>query len=267
MVDSTGANQLDLRLVRAGPELEAAQTLRFEVFYREMGAHPTPEMLLLGRDFDRYDTIADHLVVVDLDRSPDRTRPCVVGCYRMLRGSVATRHGGFYTSGEFDLAGVRAPYGEIMELGRSCVHADYRSGAVMQLLWRGIADYLEAFDVGLMLGCASLPGTEPEPLAEVLSYLHHYHLAPPEVRPRAVPSRFVRTNRLPREQINERQVFRNLPPLLRGYLSIGGMIGEGAVVDHEFNTTDVCLVLPTPVVQARSQRLFRHLRPAVAAAA
>ena len=86
----------------------------------------------------------------------------------------------------------------------------------MQLLWRGIADYLDAFDVGLMLGCASLPGTDPGPLAQVLSYLHHYHLAPPDVRPRAVSSRFVRTNLMPREQINERQVFRNLPPLLRG---------------------------------------------------
>lgn len=267
MVDTTGASHLDLRLVRSGPELDAAQALRFQVFYLEMGAHPTPEMLASGRDSDRFDAIADHLVVVDLDRTPDPEQPFVVGCYRMLRGSVAARHGGLYTAAEFDLGGVRAPYGEIMELGRSCVHADYRSGPVMQLLWRGIADYLEAFDVGLMLGCASLPGTDPLRLAPVLSYLHHFHLAPPEIRPRAVPGRYVRTDLVPREQINERQAFRTLPPLLRGYLSIGGMIGEGAVVDHAFNTTDVCLVLPTPVVQARSQRLFRHLRPAIPAAA
>lgn len=267
MDDAVSANRLDLRLLRTGPELEAAQVLRFQVFYEELGAHPTPEVLAQRRDFDRFDAIADHLVVVDLDRSDRIGSPCVVGCYRMLRESVAARHGGFYTSGEFDLSAVRAPYGEIMELGRSCVHADYRSGAVMQLLWRGIADYLETFGVGLMLGCASLPGTDPDAVAPMLSYLHHFRLAPPELRPRALPGRFVRTDRLPREQINERQVFRELPPLLRGYLSLGGMIGEGAVIDEGFNTTDVCLVLPTEAAQARAQRMVRQVRRVDAAAA
>ena len=153
----TRVNQLELRLVNDGPELEAAQALRYQVFYGEMGAHASAEMRACGRDFDRYDAIADHLVVVDLDRSSG-FRPWVAGCYRVLRGPVAARHGGFYTANEFDLGGVAVPRDEVMELGRSCVHAEYRGGPAMQLLWRGIAGYVEAYGVGLMLGCASLAG-------------------------------------------------------------------------------------------------------------
>jgi putative hemolysin len=262
----TRVNQLELRLVKDGPELEAAQALRYEVFYEEMGAHASPTMRASRRDADRYDDIADHLVVVDLDRSTEAA-PWVAGCYRMLRGPTAARHGGFYTANEFDLSGVRLPQDEVMELGRSCVHAEYRSGPAMHLLWRGIADYLETYGVKLMLGCASLPGTDADALAPVLSYLHHHHLAPPEIRPRALPGRFVATDRLPPDQVDVRQVQRDLPPLLKGYLWLGGMIGDGAVVDADFNTTDVCLVLPTATAKSRAQRLFRPLRAAVAAEA
>ena len=262
----TRVNQLELRLVNDGPELEAAQGLRYQVFYEEMGAHASEAMRSRGRDFDRYDEIADHLVIVDLDRSSE-LRPWVAGCYRLLRGPVAARHGGFYTAGEFDLGGVAMPQDEVMELGRSCVHADYRSGPAMQLLWRGIADYLETYRVKLMLGCASLPGADADALAPVLSYLHHHHLAPPEIRPRALPGRFVATDRLPPEEVDVKQVQRDLPPLVKAYLWLGGMIGEGAVVDEQFNSTDVCLVLLTATAKARASRLFRPLGPAVAAEA
>jgi putative hemolysin len=205
-------------------------------------------------------------VAVDLDRSTER-QPVVVGCYRVLRESVADGQGGFYTSHEFDLGMVRAPRGEIMELGRSCVAPDYRNGAVMQLLWRGIADYIDSHHVGLMLGCASLPGTDPEAVAPVLGYLHHHHLAPAGLRPRALPDLLVPTDRLPPEAIDGRAVLRALPPLLKAYLRMGGMIGEGAVIDRQFNTIDVCLVLPTERVQAHYQRHYRQHRPRVAAAA
>ena len=261
MTVDTRLSQFELKLVRGGPELEATQALRYAVFFEEMGAKPTHAMRATRRDSDRYDAVADHLVVVDLARSAP-TRPYVVGCYRIIRESVAARHGGFYTAKEFDLSGVRSPYGEFMELGRSCVHADYRSGAVMQLLWRGIADYLDAYGVGLMLGCASLPGTDPEELAPLLSYLHHNHLAPREIRPRALPHRYVAADRLAREEVNDHEVLRRLPPLIKGYLRLGGLIGEGAVIDEQFNTTDVCLVLPTATARARAPRLFRPLRAA-----
>jgi putative hemolysin len=190
------ANQLELRLVQGGPEVTAAQRLRYRVFYEEMGATAPPAMQASGSDVDAFDARADHLVVVDLARSSEQ-QPFVVGCYRVLRESVAGGHAGFYTAQEFDLGDVRAPTGEVMELGRSCVEPAYRNGAVMQLLWRGIADYVDANRVGLMLGCASLPGTDPEAAAPVLSYLHHHCLAPQGLRPRAHPCRRPRSTRAP----------------------------------------------------------------------
>lgn len=259
-------SHLELRVVHDGPELEAAQDLRYRVFYEEMGAVASPAMQASRRDADQFDALADHLVVVDLDQSAS-SRPCVVGCYRMLRESVAQSRNAFYTAGEFDLSAVRSPRGEIMELGRSCVAQGYRTGTVMQLLWRGITDYVDSHHVGLMLGCASLPGTEPLALAPVLSYLHHRHLAPPELRPRAVAERYVRTDLMPAGEIDTRAVLRALPPLLKAYLRLGGMIGDGAVIDTQFNTVDVCLVLPTERVQAAYLRHYRQQRPRIPAAA
>lgn len=252
----TRNNQLELRLVKDGPELDAAQALRYEIFYEEMGARPTPAMAARRRDWDRFDNVAEHLVVVDVELS-SRLRPHVVGCYRMLRSSVAARHGGLYTAGEFDLSGIAATNGEVMELGRSCVAPSYRTGVVMQLLWKGIVEYLDRYNVGVMLGCASLPGTDPDAVAPVLSYLHHHHLAPPGLRPRALPHRHIRADRLPAEAVDARAVLRGLPPLLKAYLRMGGTIGDGAVIDADFNTIDVCLVLPTAVVE---QRYIRHCR-------
>ncbi len=260
------ANQLELRVTRDGAAIEAAQRLRYRVFYDEMGAVPDPTMLSTRKDADAFDAMADHLVVVDLERSTVGA-PCVVGCYRMLRESVASGHAGFYTAQEFDLSTVRSPGGEIMELGRSCVEPEYRTGAVMQLLWRGIAEYLDTHHVGLMLGCASLPGIDPDAVAPLLSFLHHHALAPVELRPRALADRYVPMDRLPSEAVDARAALRQLPPLLKAYLRMGGMIGDGAVIDRQFNTIDVCLVLPTERVQTNYQRHYRQHRLRVAAAA
>ena len=260
------ANQLELRLSRDPREIEAAQRLRYRVFYEEMDAVPTPAMRESRIDADRFDALADHLLVVDLERGSPRV-PCVVGCYRVLREQAARGREGFYTAQEFDLGGVSCADGEIMELGRSCVDPAYRNGAVMQLLWRGIADYLGGHQVGLMLGCASLPGTDPDAAALVLSFLHHHVLAPEGLRPRALADRFVPTDRLPPEAVDARAALRQLPPLLKAYLRMGGMIGEGAVIDRQFNTIDVCLVLPTERVQANYQRHYGLHRSRTAAAA
>lgn len=261
-----GVQALELHLTNAAPLVAAAQRLRYEVFYDEMGAVPSAAMQASRLDADRFDALADHFVVVDRVRSDPR-RPAVVGCYRVLREQVAREHGGFYTGHEFDLSTVRAPTGQMMELGRSCVASEYRNGTVMQLLWRGIAGYIECHEVGLMLGCASLPGTDPDAVALALSYLHHNVLAPPALRPRAVAQRYVHTDRLPAAAIDARAALAQLPPLLKAYLRMGGMIGDGAVIDRQFNTIDVCLVLPTDKVRANYLRHYRQQQSATTAAA
>lgn len=255
---------LEARLARDAAEVEAAQRLRYRVFYEEMTATPSAEMRAAGRDFDRFDAACDHLLV--LDRRLGDGPEAIVGTYRLLRGEVAARHGGFYSEGEFDLGALAARRARILELGRACVDARYRTRATMQRLWSGIADYVFTHDVGVMLGCASLPGIDTGALAPALSYLHHRHLAPPELRPRALPALFRPMDLLPPERFAEgdavaaleaRAVVAGLPPLIKGYLRLGGFVGEGAVVDHQFGTTDVCVVV---AVDRVTDKYFNHYR-------
>jgi len=258
MSQTTFGSDGNLRVHLAGSpdEVHAAQTLRYRIFYTEMKASPSQEAVALGRDFDRYDEACDHLLVTDAD--PD-SGVRVVGTYRLLRRAAAQRCGGFYSEDEYDLGKLLEFPGEILELGRSCVDPGYRNRAVMQLLWQGIAGYVYRHRIGLLFGCASLPGTEPETMKRALAYLHHHHLAPEHLRPRALPGRYVAMDRMPIEAIDCAAAWQELPPLIRGYLRVGGRVGDGAVVDHQFNTTDVCMVLETEHVAARYLRHYQLL--------
>ena len=244
---------LHMRLAESEDEMRAAQALRYRVFYEGMAAKPTPEMAAAKRDFDSFDAFCDHLLVFDAARGngPD----AVVGTYRVMRRDAAARRGQFYSRDEYDISKLVAYPGEILELGRSCIDAAYRNGKTMQILWRGIADYVLAHKIQLMFGCASLPGTDPDALALPLSYLYHHHLAPPPLRATALPARHVPMSRMAQSDVDARQALKILPPLIKGYLRLGGFVGDGAVVDYEFGTTDVCVVVKTDMV---TERYYRH---------
>jgi putative hemolysin len=254
------SNALHLRLAETKEEVAAAQALRYRVFYEEMSAKATAAMVAAKRDFDAFDGYCDHMVVFDGERGAGPE--AVIGTYRVMRREAARRCGRFYTAGEYDIANLLAYPGEVLELGRSCIEADHRNGGTMQLLWRGIAEYVQAHDVGLMFGCASLPGVEPEALALPLSYLYHHHLAPPALRAQALPERRVAMNVIPPGDISPRDALHMLPPLIKGYLRLGGFVGEGAVVDHDFGTTDVCVVVKTEWVTDRYLRHYAREDPA-----
>lgn len=256
------AGTLEVRLANTAAEIDAAQALRYRVFYEEMSARTTPEIAASRRDCDAFDAYCDHLLVID--RKCGAGADAVVGTYRLLRRTAALRHGGFYTATEFDIAPLLAHPGEILELGRSCVDQAYRTRPTMQLLWRGIASYVFRHDITVMFGCASLPGTDPQALAVPLSYLHHEHLAPPALRARALPERYIDMNILPRgevdadaavAQLDARAAVAALPPLIKGYLRLGGLVGDGAVIDRQFNTTDVCIIVVTDRV---TEKYFNH---------
>ena len=248
------AGNLEVRLARDADEILASQHLRYRVFYEEMKARPSPAMARERRDFDRFDPECDHLLVVDRSAgaNPD---DYVVGTYRLIRRSVAARQGGFYTRSEFNIDKIEAMPGEILELGRSCVAREHRNRPTMQLMWLGISAYVVHYDIGIMFGCASLAGTDVDAMAMPLSYLYHYHLAPESFRPRALAERYVDMNRLPKEAIDPRRALGELPPLIKGYLRLGGFVGEGAVVDEPFNTIDVCIQVKTELV---TQKYMRH---------
>jgi putative hemolysin len=244
---------LQVRLAETFADIDAAQALRYRVFYEEMGAHPTPEMARCARDFDTFDGGCDHLLVIDHARGEGAA--AVVGTYRLIRRTMAAQHGRFYSSGEYDLGPILDYPGEILELGRSCVDASARNRPTMQLLWRGIAAYVFRFDVALMFGCASLRGIDVDALAAPLSYLFYHHLAPAELRARALPDRYVDMQRLALETLDPSRASIELPPLVKGYLRLGGFVGEGAVIDHQFNTTDVFIVVKTDLV---TEKYYRH---------
>mgnify|MGYP000856000880 FL=1 len=250
----TDTGTVSIRLARTQAEIESAQRLRYEVFYEEHGAKPSPEMLAIRRDFDAFDTLADHLIVV-FEHAGGET---IVGTYRLINQEAAKRYGQFYPSAEYDLAPLLNSDAKLLELGRSCVLPQYRTRPIMQLLWQGIAEYVTDHRIDLLFGCASLHGTDLQANAKALSYLYHYHLAPADLRPRALGARYENMNILPKESLNLREVFSDLPPLIKGYLRVGARIGDGAVIDAQFNTTDVCIIMQTNLVTSRYRKHYER---------
>ena len=235
------AGGLRLRLAETDEERFAAQRLRYRVFFGEMGATPTAAAERHQMDVDKYDDIADHLIVTDIAGSD--SGEYVVGTYRLIRRGPAMRCGGFYSAHEFDIAPLLRRPGEILELGRSCVDRDYRTLRVIDLLWQGVAAYISHYNVQILFGCASFPTVKPNALCLELSYLHHYCRADEAIRPVALPGRYVEMNRVSVDAIDRKQGFMAMPPLLKGYLRLGGVVGDGAVVDYDFGTTDVCILV------------------------
>jgi putative hemolysin len=246
---------LDVVLAERPKDIRGAQKLRYRVFYEEMAAAPTPQMRTERRDFDKYDAFCDHLLVIDRNMRDEHGDPVVVGTYRLLRGEVAALNGGFYTSSEFDLnpmLKVSPPGTRFLELGRSCVLKSHRAKAsTMQLLWRGNQLYIERYGIEIMFGCASFAGTDPDTHALPLSYLHHFHRAPEGFRIRARPELYVEMNRLPKEAIDPKEALRSLPTLVKGYVRVGAFIGDGAVIDRQFGTTDVLIYFPVSRIDER----------------
>jgi len=253
---------LEVRLARSAAQVRRAQKLRYKVFYEEMSASADAGTLLARRDIDAFDAICDHLLVLDHDapKGPMR-KPSVVGTYRLLRQDVAERNRGFYSAGEFDIAALTARHAGLrfLELGRSCVLAPYRNKRTVELLWHGVWTYVLRHKLDAMVGCASLEGTDPDRLALQLSFLHHYARAPEAWRTRALTGRYVAMNRLPKSAVDPKEALRTLPPLIKGYLRLGATFGDGAVIDRQFGTTDVFVILP---VSAISARYVAHFGPA-----
>ncbi len=237
---------LGVRLAQTPAEIDAAQALRYRVFYEEMGAKPSDKASHSERDVDDFDAVCDHLLVVDhqLGEGPES----VVGTYRLIRRSAADKIGRFYSADEYDISKMINYPGKVLELGRSCISKAHRGMPAMQLMWRGIAAYVFMHKIDVMFGCASLPGTDPDAIGRDLTYLWANHLAPEELRPVALPDRYVSMRRMDPATIDMRRALASLPPLVKGYLRLGGFVGDGAVIDHQFNTIDVAVVVKTELV-------------------
>lgn len=256
---------LEVRLGQGRRDLIKAQRLRYQVFYKEMAASAGPVAAMRQRDQDAYDAICDHLLVVDHAAENSSEEPWqlgrrakVVGTYRILRQDRAERTLGFYTQSEYDIAPLVAAKSanyRFMELGRSCVLKPYRNKRSVELLWHGLWTYVREHNIDVMIGCASFPGTDPDAHALALSFLHHNALAPEEWRVSAHSHLYQSMNLVPKDQIDARAALRQMPPLIKGYLRLGAFVGDGAVIDSQFGTTDVLIVLP---VEKIDPRYFEH---------
>lgn len=242
---------LEVRLARSSDEVKQAQRLRYRIFYEEMSAVANVRATFFGRDADPYDKFCDHLLVLDHDAVG---APEIVGTYRLLRQEIAEKKKGFYSAGEFQIGSLIARHAQrsFLELGRSCVLKPYRTKRTVELLWHGIWSYVRQHNVDVMIGCASLEGTDPRRLAPQLSFLRSYAPSPEEWRVRAQPGRGVPLGEItPRDPVSGIAVLRELPPLIKGYLRLGAYICEEAVVDWQFGTTDVFIVLPIERINTR----------------
>jgi putative hemolysin len=248
---------LEVRLARKKSEIRRAQRLRYKVFYEEMSATPNALAILSRRDEDAFDPLFDHLLVIDhgvSDGGRRWGRSKVVGTYRVMRQEIADIYDGFYTQGEYDLAPLiqaKSPDYSFVELGRSCVLKPYRNKRTLELLWQGVWSYVREHGADVMIGCASFEGIDPSAHAEALSFLHHNALAPEEWRVRAHEHLRIDMNMMPPEAVSQRAALKALPPLIKGYLRLGAYVGDGAVIDHQFGTTDVLIILPVEAIRSR----------------
>jgi L-ornithine Nalpha-acyltransferase len=233
----------------------AAQRLRYEVFVAELGADGPMVDHAARLERDAYDAHVDHLVLIDPRRDPADLGH-VVGAYRLLPSDRMAAVGRYYSEDEYDLGPLKHSGRKLVELGRSCVHRDYRRGTAMYRLWNALAEYVLAREIEIMFGVASFHGTDVAALAQPLAYLHHRHLAPPDMRVMARDPGRRSMDLIPAPDLNAKAAMAAMPALIKAYLRLGGVVGDGAWIDTSFNTTDVCLVMDTVRMSVRHREFY-----------
>lgn len=246
---------LEIRLAVSEQDLLAAQRLRYRVFVEELGGDGPLVDHEARLEKDEFDPIVDHLCLIDKRRSV-QDLDHVVGVYRLLPGDRAATFGRFYCDSEYDLTPLRETDRAVLELGRSCVDPEFRGGSAMFLLWNALADYVLDHGIEILFGVASFHGTDASILAPSLSWLHHNALAPQELRPVARPDGFQSMDLIALDKLDRREAMVGMPALIKAYLRLGGLVGEGAYIDREFNTTDVFLMMDTKAMSDKHRKFY-----------
>ncbi len=247
--------EFTIKLAETADELYAAQRLRYRVFVQELGGSTDSASADKGLERDEYDTYFDHLILQDkaLPKGDD-----VIGVYRLLRSDMAVHGARFYTANEFCLDKIRNCGRNTVELGRSCVDKRYRNGAAMHLLWQGLADYVSVHGIEILFGVASFHGTDPAAVSHALSYLHHNYRAPDELRVSAHGANAIAMDILSEKETDHTTALKQIPPLIKAYMRLGGKLGDGAFVDYGFNTIDVCLVMDTVRMAQKYKAVYQR---------
>lgn len=232
-------------------EIKKAQHLRYKIFLKDKKTKNKPINNLFKRDFDFYDKVSDHIIIIDNNINNNEN---VVGTYRLLRGNFAKIYKGFYTEQEFDISNLKKHFSNsnMLELGRSCVHIDYRSGIILKLLWQGISNYINNYKIKILFGCASFHGTDPKKFRNEFNLLRKNFCLNDDFNVKSLQKNPIHFQTLQ----DEKMVFKNLPPLIKGYLRAGGMMSKDYFIDKEFNTIDFCVVVFTDQIIDRYKNKF-----------
>lgn len=247
--------QFLVKLAESAEDLRAAQRLRYEVFVDELGGGGALVDHTARLEIDRFDPYFDHLMLLDKARGGDVSEQ-IVGVYRVLRDDQAQAAGQFYSEDEYDLTALKQTGRKLLELGRSCLHTEYRGGAAMFHLWNALAAYVFEHEVEILFGAASFHGTDPAALAQPLTMLHTNHLAPEDLRVTVRPEQGTRMDLLPLDLLDRKAAMLAVPALIKAYLRLGGFVGDGAYIDHAFNTIDVCLIMDTSRMNERQKSIY-----------
>ena len=240
-----------IKIAESNFEIKKAQSLRYKIFFKEKKIKRNNLKFLLQRDYDFYDKISDHLIIIDNNR---KVKDNVIGTYRLLRGNSAKLYRGFYTEKEFDISNLKKNFSskDILELGRSCIHSEYRSGIVLKLLWKGISKYIKICKIKILMGCASFNGTNPNRFKDEFSLLYKSYRLPKNYNVKSLQN-----NEIPSgKNIKQSTILNRLPPLIKGYLRAGGMVSENFYIDKEFETIDYCVIMLTEKIVSRYQNKF-----------
>ncbi len=247
-----------IRIAASEADLLASQRLRYRVFVEEFGAEGPGVDHKNKLETDQFDKWFDHLVLIDTRRD-EKSLDHVIGVYRLLRGDIAKKCG-FYSESEYDLKPLVSSGRSVLELGRSCVHPEYRGGTSMFQLWNGLAEYVLFYSIDVLFGVASFQGVDIDLLSQPLSYLHHHHLAPSGLRVRVHDTHYEEMNRIPESQIDQRSAMVATPALIKAYLRLGGYVGDGAFIDRDFKTVDVCVLMDTKRMSERHRQYYERNR-------
>ena len=247
----------EVRLTRNKEERKQVRQLRYEVFCLEENASATEEQKSLGEEYDTYDTYADYMAVFHENK--------IVGTYRIIDRDAAEKMGGFYTEREFNLSKIKKVKGNIAEMSRACVKAEYReNGLVMRLLWAGLCEYVVKRKIAILFGVPSFVGTNPAQSAQALSYLYYNCLSPSHLRATVlkenlepgVNPQMTQMNILPRAFVDEAEARKQMTPLIKGYLRLGATFGRGVFIDKGFGTYDVFVLVQTKNIDKTYQKHF-----------
>ena len=223
--------------------IKNAQKLRFNTFFKESSIN-NPDYIL---DSDEYDKFCDHLVVIDKSVSSNH----VVGTYRLMINYSNNSKGDFYTETEFDLYNLKKLDLKILEVGRSCVHKNYRDGKIIRLLWRGLSTYIKKSKVDFIIGCASFQCSNTNKIRNQLSFLKSFYSAPKKYLTFPLKSKNAKWKSADISKISKLKIFKSLPPLIKAYLRVGAWVGEGAVFDPHFRTIDICIILKSDKIDPK----------------